>query len=66
MTASAHAEVMHRLGPMFRAIAQVDDALTDEERAVVTAYLAGVVRAAELVVHADDEDGPEPDSAETA
>lgn len=66
MTPSAHAEVMQRMGPMFRAIAEIDDALSEEERAVVTKYLAGVVRAAEMVVSEDAGDGFESDSAETA
>jgi hypothetical protein len=38
---------------MFRAIAQADAALTDEERAIVVRYLRGAIAAAEAVTLED-------------
>lgn len=46
---SARAEVMTHLGPMLRAIADVDAGLTDSQRAIVVGYLRAAVAAAEAV-----------------
>lgn len=47
LTDSARREVVSHLGAMFRSIAEVDAALTDQERAVVVRYLRGAITAAE-------------------
>ncbi|WP_108717809.1 MarR family winged helix-turn-helix transcriptional regulator [Miniimonas sp. S16] len=49
ITESARHEVMRHMGPMFRALAEADAALTDEERAVVVRYLGAALAAAEHV-----------------
>ena len=46
---AARGEVMTHLGPMLRAIADVDAGLTDAERAIVMRYLRAAVAAAEAV-----------------
>lgn len=42
---SGREEVVGHLMPMFRALAELDAGLTDEERAVVTRYLRGAIEA---------------------
>ena len=50
VTDSARGEVFGLLGPMFAALAEVDNALTEEERAVVHRYLLGVTEALRAVM----------------
>lgn len=45
ITDSGRAEVLSRLQPMFAALAQLDNALTDDERLVVERYLNGAIDA---------------------
>lgn len=45
ITDSGRAEVMARMMPMFRGLAEIDRALTDDERAVVERYLRGAIEA---------------------
>ena len=65
LTDSARAEVMTHLMPMFRAIAQADAALADEERAIVVRYLRAAIAAAEAVT-LEDAQPPSPDSTSNA
>lgn len=45
ITDTGRAEVLVRLQPMFAALAELDNGLTDEERAVVECYLRGAIDA---------------------
>jgi DNA-binding MarR family transcriptional regulator len=45
ITHSGRAEVLARLQPMFAALAELDNALTDDERQVVERYLRGAIEA---------------------
>lgn len=45
ITDSGRAEVMALMTPMFRGLAEIDTALTDDERAVVERYLRGAIDA---------------------
>jgi DNA-binding MarR family transcriptional regulator len=49
LTASGREEVMRLLSPMFAALQRLDEGLTERDRAVVTAYLAGAVEACRKV-----------------
>lgn len=51
MTPHARAEVFRHLGAMFASLAQVDAGLSDQEREVVTRYLASAIDAVESALH---------------
>lgn len=50
LTDSGRGEIFARLAPMFRALAELDGSLSEDERAVVERYLRGATAAMRLVL----------------